>query len=374
MINEFKSFLGSGLWSVESRALQSLVNRAENVTAQELEAAFSAFSEATSRKPALSMVGDVAVIGMSGPITYRETWMSMFFGGASIESMQNQFRMALADEDVKAIVFRCDTPGGTVEMVPEFADEIFAARGVKPIVAVADTMICSAGIWLAAQADQIWVSSSSLVGSIGVFMEHEDLSGMLEQAGVKITTISYGEHKTDGSQWLPLADEAQKGFQADVNQMGREFDGAMARGRGVSTKVVADTFGQGKVFRGRAVISAGLADKFGTAAVMMKRVTKVRAAGPGLALEAAVTTPVPAAASVLATIPKCTTCATGCDCPGAACNPGCETCGAECPCFITELQADNSESDAEAEALATGARQADVDLTESTLALMSSIV
>ena len=380
MKTEFSDMFAASSWLMEPKSLRGLVKRAELATRGEIQAAMAAFHEAErTRERALTLVGDVAVIAMSGPITYRSSWMSMFFGGATIEDMQAQFRMALEDDAVRAIVFRCNTPGGTVEMVPEFADEIFAARGVKPVIALADTMIASAGIWLAAQADSIWVSASSQVGSIGVYTEHEDISGMLEQAGVKITQIAYGDHKLDGSSFLPLTPEAQKDLQGEVNQVGREFDAAMARGRGVPVKVVTASFGQGKVFRGRAVIAAGLADKFGTAGAVMKRFSKGRVTAEGIApvlagLDVApgelfAQDPVPAVPPVVATIPVCTTCSTACECPGATCEPGCGGCAQDCPCFAPAPAVVDTEALRKmGEALL--ARQADVDLTESTLAIV----
>lgn len=273
MNHQLAHIIGGSRWLMEPRAFRAMVERAKLATAEAIQAAADAFGR---REPTLNLLGDVAVIHMCGPITYKRSWFSYYFGGATIEEMQAQFRMALRDDAVKTIAFRADTPGGTVDMVPEFADEIYAARGQKPIIAFADTDICSAGIWLAAQCDQVYVSASSRVGSVGVYLQHDDYSKMLEEVGVKVTLIQYGDHKTDGNPYEPLSEEVTASLQADVDSVGAEFDTAMARGRGVTRKVVAEQFGQGKCFRGKKAIEVGLADKPGTFAQVMAKLTKGR--------------------------------------------------------------------------------------------------
>jgi len=340
MNHEFAHVIGGSRWLMEPRAFRAMVKRAETATAEAIQAAVASYA---SREPVLRMLGDVAVIHMCGLITHRNTWFSMYFGGATIEDMQAQFRMALRDDAVKTIAFRCDTPGGTADMVPEFADEIYASRGQKPIIALADTDICSAGIWLAAQADQIHVSTSSHVGSVGVYHQHEEFSGMLDQAGVKVTLIKYGVHKTEGNVYEPLSDEAKASIQARVDEIGVEFDTAMARGRRVSRKVVEEKFGQGKVFRGKEAIKAGLADKTGTFAQVLGKLTK----GRGMVLtskplvtsltlevgvpdepEADASAPV---ASSAQSVCKC--CGkSSCPCMQAECAVGCESCSDVCRC------------------------------------------
>jgi hypothetical protein len=211
------------------------------------------------RQTGPQMLGDVAVIEVNGPITYKSSWLSMFFGGASIQDLQQQFRMALGDR-------RCDhrlqvrQPGRRHRHGAGIR-----RRDLQRARAEADHrrrrhLIASAAYWLAAQVDTIYATTSSQLGSIGVYNEHDDISGMLEKAGVKITLIAHGDHKVDGNPYEPLSDEAR----ADCRRrrrVGEWFDTAVARGRGVKKSVVLDTFGQGQVFRGKEAIALGLADK-----------------------------------------------------------------------------------------------------------------
>jgi capsid assembly protease len=85
----------------------------------------------------------------------------MFFGSPTVERIQAQIRTARADSALKAIMLRVNSPGGTVDAVPTFANEIYAARGQKPIVAISDTLNASAALWISSQADQLLVEPSS---------------------------------------------------------------------------------------------------------------------------------------------------------------------------------------------------------------------
>jgi signal peptide peptidase SppA len=273
----FATLFNRARWLIEPYALRDLMRRALAATPESIQAATVAAER--DRRTTPQMVGDVAVIHVCGVISYKPSWFSYYFGGATIEEMQAQFRAALSDTAVRAIVFRMDSPGGIVDMVPEFADEVFAARGQKPILAVADTMICSAAYWIAAQADLIYATGSSQVGSIGVYLEHQDISKFLEELGVNVTLIQHGAHKTDGNPYAPLSDAVLADLQSEVDEIGAEFEAAVARGRKVPKATVLESFGQGKVFRGKQAISLGLADKLATYGQAMGKISKGRASG-----------------------------------------------------------------------------------------------
>ncbi len=305
------------------------------------------------RELAPRLVGDVAVIDVCGPIVYKGGWASYYYGACAIADLQTKFRMALADPAVKTILFRFDSPGGEVTMVPEFADEIFAARGQKPIVAVADTLVASAAYWLGAQVETIYASVSARLGSIGVYTEHVDYSGLLAKNGIAITLISYGAHKTDGHPYAPLPDDVRARIQARVDEIGAEFDAAVARGRKVSKKDVADSFGQGEVFRGKQAIALGMADKLGTFSQVLARLTKNRPVGGMLAAAVPGTADVQAKAADEEPSQPCEACAgSNCDCGEPECEPDCPTCDPECACRKTSASAAAGETDTEAGARA----------------------
>lgn len=331
MTPELIAELEGSRWLIEPTAMRTYVARAERATPDVIAAAVAAYGQ---RQQGPEMVGDVAVISCGGPITYRPTWFSMLFGGTSISEMQGQLRSALGDPAVRVIAFRWDSPGGSVEMVPEFAEELFAARGQKPLISICDTLCASAAYWLAAQTDTIYASASSMLGAVGVFCTHMDVSGALDKAGVTVTQFAHGDHKLDGTPYAPLSEAAKAIFQAYVDEIGGEFDGAVARGRGVSKAIVLESFGQGQVFRGKQAISLKLADKLGTFGQTLARLTKGRG---GVSARATVATPVVEAAVQAAPAAKgCKACEDECPCDVDECGEECPTCDPDCPCLQVE--------------------------------------
>lgn len=208
--------------------------------------------------------GAIAVLPVYGVLMQRADMMSEMSGASSIESLSKQFRALMAEPSVGTIVLDVDSPGGGVYGVAEFAAEVFAARSQKRIVAVANSMAASAAYWVATAAEEVVVSPGAEVGSIGVYMLHEDWSAAYEQAGVKTTLIRYGEHKAEGLSTEPLSDTAREHLQDRVNAYGEMFTAAVAKQRGVSKSVVMRDFGQGMVFGAQDAVRLKMADRVGT--------------------------------------------------------------------------------------------------------------
>lgn len=208
----------------------------------------------------------VAVIPVYGPISQRQNIMSETSGGTSLDSLTNSIRGALSDPGVDAIVLEFDSPGGTVDGIPELAAEIRAARGQKPILAVANTMAASAAYWLAAQCEAVYCTPSGSVGSIGVFAAHHDLSAAYEADGDKVSLIaaSISPFKTEGNEYEPLSDEARADIQSQVDEFGQMFASDVAKGRGIPVDQVRSTFGQGRVVLASDALEAGMVDGVGT--------------------------------------------------------------------------------------------------------------
>lgn len=217
----------------------------------------------------------VALIPTYGVLSHRMNLFSAMSGGTSVQQLRGAFRQALADPDVAGIVFDVDSPGGSVEGIPELASEIRAARGRKPMVAVSNTLMASAAYWLASQADEIIVSPSSLTGSIGVVAVHEDRSAANEQAGVRPTYIHAGKHKVEGNPDEPLGDDARAYLQGLVDDTYAGFTTDVAKGRGVAASVVrGETFGEGRVLMPADAVKAGMADRVGTIEDAVTRISR----------------------------------------------------------------------------------------------------
>ena len=219
----------------------------------------------------VQVVGGVAVIPVFGVITPRADLFTEMSGGTSVQSLQSALRDAIDDEQVSSIVFDVDSPGGHAAMIPELAAEIRAARGKKPMVAVANTRAASAAYWLASQADELVVTPSGDVGSIGVLAAHTDISGMEEKLGQKTTLVTAGKHKAEFSQFAPLSDDARKALQERVDETYTAFVADVAKGRRVSVDTVRKDFGEGRMLTAKKALSAGMVDRIDTLEATVQR-------------------------------------------------------------------------------------------------------
>lgn len=226
--------------------------------------------------------GAVARIRIEGPIEQKASIWTLLFGGAALDLIEAEFDAALADPDVKGILLEVDSPGGTVYGVPELARKIRASRGSKPIVASANAEAASAAYYLASQADEVVVTPSGQVGSIGVVYLHTDLTGMAEKQGVSFRIFRSQERKADTNPYEPLSDEAAADIQAKVDAYDAMFVQDVARGRGVSVEKVRADYGAGRMFLAKDALKAGLVDRVETLEETARRL-----AGGGVAARAA---------------------------------------------------------------------------------------
>lgn len=202
----------------------------------------------------------VQIIPIAGPIFPRANMMTEMSGATSLSTVREAFAEAVESDRVSSILLELDSPGGMADLVPEFADEIFAARDVKPVVAVANTLAASAAYWLGSAASEFYVTPSGMTGSIGVFATHVDRSVQEEQDGIKTTLVSAGKYKTEGNPYEPLSDSARAAMQERVDSFYELFTADVARFRGTTAQAVADGYGEGRVLDAKASVRAGLVD------------------------------------------------------------------------------------------------------------------
>lgn len=206
----------------------------------------------------------VAILPLFGVLAPRASLMSEISGATSLERFAAVFSAAVADQEIDAILINVDSPGGTTDLVPETAAIVRDALGSKPIVAIANTHACSAAYWIGCQADEFVVTPSAMVGSIGVFAAHTDMSVLEEKAGVKTTLISAGKYKVETNPFEPLSEEARAAIQARVDDAYAMFVADVALGRGVSEASVRSGFGEGRPVTAQAAVDGGMADEVAT--------------------------------------------------------------------------------------------------------------
>lgn len=217
-----------------------------------------------AKRPAEFRTGNVAVLPLFGTIFPRANLMTQMSGATSAEMFGRQFDELVKDAEVRAIVMDVDSPGGQVGGIEELSQQIYQARGTKPIVAVANHSMDSAAYWIGSAADEVVITPSGEVGSIGVFAVHEDISKQLEQDGIKLTVIKEGKYKAEGNPWEPLSEEAKAAIQLDVKAAYDAFINSVARNRGTSPDTVRNGFGEGRTVGANRAVELGMADRIGT--------------------------------------------------------------------------------------------------------------
>ncbi|MGB8912779.1 MAG: S49 family peptidase [Candidatus Sulfotelmatobacter sp.] len=210
--------------------------------------------------------GIVALIPILGVISHRAQMLEEVSsgGGTSIQKLTSQFRAAMAEPAVRAVVFDVDSPGGSVDSVGELAQEIYESRGKKKIISVANTLAASAAYWLAAAAGEVVAAPSSMLGSVGVYASHEDHSEELRKQGIAVSLISAGKHKTEASPFEPLKDEARSHLQAMVNDFYGQFVKGVAQFRNDTQQNVRNGYGEGRTLTAVKATRANLADRVAT--------------------------------------------------------------------------------------------------------------
>jgi signal peptide peptidase SppA len=181
-----------------------------------------------------------------------------YSGMTGYDGLRANLSMALHDDAVRAVVLDCESPGGEVAGCFDLVDDIYAARGDKPMWAILTEHAYSACYAIASAADRIVVPRTGGTGSVGVICAHVDFSRALDAAGITVDLITYGDRKADGSEYSPLSKEARARFQADVDRMGDLFVETVARNRNLSTAKVRST--QAGTFMGAAGVDVGFAD------------------------------------------------------------------------------------------------------------------
>ena len=174
-------------------------------------------------RPMLIKSGDIAVIPVKGVIGSGLTELEKMMGATDVEDIQEMLEDAERDPGVEIIIFDFDTPGGTVTGVPEMAQRIRACK--KRTIGWTCKQSCSAGMWLMSQCDEVYVSPSSIVGSIGVYIPIYDMKAAYAEEGITVDLIKAGWAKGAGYTGTSMTPEQRKLFQDDVDEMHKWFIG-----------------------------------------------------------------------------------------------------------------------------------------------------
>jgi len=175
-----------------------------------------------------------------------------------------ELQQYLADEGVKAIILRVDSPGGGVGPSQEIYREIMRikSKSKKKVVTSMGSVAASGGYYIASASDLIVANPGTITGSIGVIMEFSNLEELLNKIGIKGVVIKSGEHKDIGSPFREMTPEERRIMQEVLDNFHQQFIQAVADCRKLDRSKVAQ-IADGRVFTGEQAKNLGLVDELG---------------------------------------------------------------------------------------------------------------
>jgi protease-4 len=206
----------------------------------------------------------IAVIYVEGDIVDGKSRSVPFLGQslAGSETLVSAISAARANPDIGAIVLRIDTPGGSALASELISREVFATRGVKPILCSLGDVAASGGYFIAAGCDLIFAEPTTITGSIGIFYGKFDVSGLAKRLGVGIEVYKRGARSDVESYFRPYTPEERTVLLDKLRYMYSRFISAVAEGRKL-TKDQVDAIGRGHVYTGAQAQPIKLVDRFG---------------------------------------------------------------------------------------------------------------
>ena len=179
------------------------------------------------------------------------------------ENLSKTIRKAREDENVKAIVLRVNSPGGSAVASAIIGRELDLTKAEKPIIVSMGDYAASGGYWISAKADYIFADPTTLTGSIGVFGTFPNLQGLLnDKIGLTFDVAKTNENADFGTVTQPLTEFQYGKLQEMVVKTYDDFTKRVAEGRGLTQSYV-DSIGQGRVWSGVDAIGIGLVDQLG---------------------------------------------------------------------------------------------------------------
>ena len=185
-------------------------------------------------------------------------------GGESIDGNQmiRDLRKLEEDEDVKAVVLRINSPGGSAYDSEQIWHAVGELKKEKPVIVSMGDYAASGGYYIACNADTIVAEPTTLTGSIGIFGMMPDMQGLAQKVGVSFDVVKTNEFSDMGIPVRPMTESEKALMQAYVERGYDLFLTRVSEGRGM-TKEAVDQVGQGRVWTGVRAKELGLVDELG---------------------------------------------------------------------------------------------------------------
>lgn len=220
-----------------------------------------------STKPLGMSEPHLAVVDVRGAIAPDTETSAYYINSALQEAFEN--------EQAKAVALAINSPGGSPVQSDEIWQEIMALKKQHPekkVYAVIGDTGASGAYYVASAADEIWVNSSSLVGSIGVIMSGYNIEKLLDKVGVADRTMTAGEYKDILSMSRPMSEAERAHVQKLLDTTHQNFINAVKEGRGDKLKNPEENqVFTGLFWTGKESLELGLADKIGSMTQLEKQ-------------------------------------------------------------------------------------------------------
>lgn len=178
------------------------------------------------------------------------------------KSMNRALKEARDNKNIKAVVLRIDSPGGSALTSELIWREIELTKKVKPVVVSMGNVAASGGYYIACNAHKIFAENTTITGSIGVFGMLPNFSTLSEKIGIHTEQVATHTNSADYSPFVPLSENYRAVTQESIERIYKTFVNRVATGRKMTFEQV-DEIGQGRVWSGAEALKIGLVDEIG---------------------------------------------------------------------------------------------------------------
>ena len=213
--------------------------------------------DAPQQKPR-SSANKVAILYAEGDIVDGQGERGQIGG----DSFARQLRRLRQDKDVKAVVLRINTPGGSASASEVIQREVRLTRQVKPVVVSMGDIAASGGYWIATYGDRIFAQSNTITGSIGVFGLLLNVQKLANDNGVTWDVVKTSRLADSSTVSRPKTPQELAVYQGFVNRIYGQFINKVAQSRKLSVNQV-QAIAQGRVWSGQDAKNLGLVDEIG---------------------------------------------------------------------------------------------------------------
>lgn len=226
------------------------------------------FTDATDPLKEFTLKGEadekVLLIPVNGIISDFSRKGFLRIEPSMVQEIVSQLDMAAKDPEIKAVLFKIDSPGGSVTASDMLYHEIqaFKEETGKTIAVSLMNVAASGGYYMSLPADMIMAHPTSITGSVGVVFLRPKVNGLMEKIGVDVVTHTSGAHKDMGSPFREASPEEERIFQGLAERLGTRFIDLVKKHRGVYGSELAEVE-TARIFLADEALKIGLVDEIG---------------------------------------------------------------------------------------------------------------